>query len=174
MTTSIESVSPPAHIRWLIRRDLPGVLAIENGSFANPWCENDFIRCLRQRSCIGMVAERNEEVVGFMVYSLETAAIYILNFAVHPDHRRKKIGQTMIDKLKSKLSRMRRNKLYITISESKLPAQLFFKSQRFFATEVLRNHFEDSDESAYLFEHDFHPENDIGSESHCDSDVYSS
>ena len=33
-------------------------------SFEFPWSEEDFIRCLRQRNCIGMVAEHDEQVVG--------------------------------------------------------------------------------------------------------------
>ena len=45
------------HIRWMIRRDMPEVLQIERTSFEYPWSEEDFIRCLRQRNCIGMVAE---------------------------------------------------------------------------------------------------------------------
>ena len=45
------------HIRWMIRRDMPEVLAIESGGFANPWTEEDFIRCHRQRNCVNMVAE---------------------------------------------------------------------------------------------------------------------
>ena len=43
------------HIRWMIRRDMPGVLEIEKLSFEYPWTEEDFIRCLRRRNCIGMV-----------------------------------------------------------------------------------------------------------------------
>ena len=58
------------HIRWMIRRDMPEVLEIEQSSFEFPWTEEDFIRCLRQRNCIGMVAEYDEKVVGFMIYEL--------------------------------------------------------------------------------------------------------
>ena len=45
------------HIRWMIRRDMPEILEIEKQSFEFPWCEEDFIRCLRQRNCIGMVRQ---------------------------------------------------------------------------------------------------------------------
>ena len=38
------------HIRWMIRRDMPEILAIEDESFEFPWIEGDFIRCLRQRT----------------------------------------------------------------------------------------------------------------------------
>ena len=51
------------HMRWMIRRDMPDVLKIENANFEFAWSEDDFIRCLRQRNCIGMVAERDDEIV---------------------------------------------------------------------------------------------------------------
>ena len=35
------------HIRWMIRRDMPEVLAIEHASFEFPWCEEEFLRVLR-------------------------------------------------------------------------------------------------------------------------------
>ena len=97
------------HIRWMIRRDMPEVIQIEKGSFEFPWCEDDFIRCLRQRNCIGMVAEQGERVVGFMIYELHKTRLHVLNFAVAPEHRRLNVGQQMIDKLVSKLSSQRRH-----------------------------------------------------------------
>ncbi|MEZ6091062.1 MAG: ribosomal-protein-alanine N-acetyltransferase RimI, partial [Pirellulaceae bacterium] len=50
----------------MIRRDMPSVLDIEAACFEFSWSEDEFIRCLRQRNCIGMVAEENDQVVGFM------------------------------------------------------------------------------------------------------------
>ena len=58
------------HIRLMIRRDMTDVLQIESQAFEFPWTEEDFIRCLRQRNCIGMVAEHEDQVVGFMIYEL--------------------------------------------------------------------------------------------------------
>src|SRR3989475_11299114 len=76
------------HIRWMIRRDMPEVLQAEQLSFEFAWTEEDFLRCLRQRNCIGMVAEQGEKVVGFMIYELHKSKLHILNFAVHPSWRR--------------------------------------------------------------------------------------
>ena len=45
------------NIRWFIRRDMPEVVAIEKQGFEFPWSEEDFLRCLRLRHTIGMVAE---------------------------------------------------------------------------------------------------------------------
>ena len=65
------------HIRWMIRRDMPEVLQIEQESFDYSWTEEDFLRCLRQRNCIGMVAEQGEKVVGFMIYELHKNKLHI-------------------------------------------------------------------------------------------------
>ena len=140
------------HIRWMIRRDMPEVLQTEQASFEFAWTEEDFLRCLRQRNCIGMVAEQGEKVVGFMIYELHKAKLHILNFAVAPSHRRTGIGAQMITKLIGKLSSHRRTKITLAVRERNLPAQVFFRTQEFRAVKVLRNYYEDSGEDAFLME----------------------
>lgn len=101
LDSPISTVKPPppkapspldlkvSSIRWLIRRDMPEVLDIELGSFKfGIWNEDDFMCCLRQRNCIGMVAEYNHRIVGFMIYQLHKAKLHVLNFAVDPEFRR--------------------------------------------------------------------------------------
>lgn len=137
------------HVRWMIRRDMREVLEIENGSFADVWSEEDFLKCLRERNCIGMVAERGEKVVGFMIYELHKTKLSILNFAVHPAWRRMGVGETMVVKLKSKLASHRQPRISVIVRDVNLSAQLFFRNQGFFATEVLRRHYQDSGDDGY-------------------------
>lgn len=144
------------HIRWMIRRDMPEVLAIENGSFEFPWSDEDFIRCLRQRNCIGMVAEWDERIVGFMVYELHKNRLQLLNFAVRPEYRRHGVGSRMAEKLVSKLSAERRTRIFLEIRETNLAGQLFWKACGFRATSVLRNFYENT-EDAYLFVYRYVP-----------------
>ena len=146
------STQSSAHIRWMIRRDMPAVLGIENESFEFPWTEEEFIRCLRQRDCIGMVAEYSEQVVGFMIYELHRTRIHVLSFAVHPDFRRQSVGSAMITKLVSKLAYQRRNRIVLEVRETNLSAQLFYRSLGFRATGVLRNFYEDSTEDAFMMQ----------------------
>jgi ribosomal-protein-alanine N-acetyltransferase len=146
------------HIRWMIRRDMPEVLQIEQQSFEFPWSEEDFIRCLRQRNCIGMVAEYDERVVGFMIYELHKSRLHILNFAVSPDCRRQAIGEQMIAKLISKLSSQRRNRIMLEVRETNLDAQLFFRDAGFRAISVLRDFYDDTTEDAYLMQYRYQPE----------------
>jgi ribosomal-protein-alanine N-acetyltransferase len=150
------------HIRWMIRRDMPEVLQTEQLSFEYAWTEEDFLRCLRQRNCIGMVAEHGEKVVGFMIYELHKNKLHILNFAVHPAWRRMGVGAQMVAKLISKLSSHRRTRITLEVRETNLAAQLFFHKQEFKAVRVLRAFYEDSGEDAFLMEYRFG--DDIGDE----------
>ena len=141
------------HIRWMIRRDMPEVLATEKASFEFPWLEDDFIRCLRQRNCIGMVAEHDDRVVGFMIYELHKARIHVLNLAVSPDCRRRGVGSQMVAKLAAKLSPQRRSRIVLEVRETNLGAQLFFRENGFRAVSVLRGFYADTPEDAYVMQH---------------------
>lgn len=142
----------PVHIRWMIRRDMAEVLQIEDRSFEFSWSEEDFIRCLRQRNCIGMIAEHSERVVGFMIYELHRNRLHVLNFAVHPDFRRRQVGSQMMRKLVSKLSPQRRSRIMLEVRETNLDAQLFFRDLGFRAVSLLRDFYEDTTEDAYLMQ----------------------
>ncbi len=150
--------SKRVHIRWMIRRDMPSVLMIENNSFEFAWTEDEFIRCLRQRNCIGMVCELDDEIVGFMIYELHKNRLHILNFAVSAEFRRSGIGSQMIDKLLGKLSYERRNRIMLEVRETNLNAQLFFRDCGFKAISVLRDFYHDSTEDAYLMQYRYKPE----------------
>ncbi|TXT25171.1 MAG: ribosomal-protein-alanine N-acetyltransferase [Planctomycetota bacterium] len=97
-----------------------------------------------------MVAEYNHRIVGFMIYELHKAKLHVLNFAVDPEFRRQAIGAQMIEKLVDKLSQQRRQEIVLEVRESNLAAQLFFKKMGFKAVLVLRSHYDDTDEDAYV------------------------
>lgn len=138
------------HIRWMIRRDVPEVLQIELGCSNHPWKEEDLLVLLRQRNCIGMVAEHGDRVVGFMVYELHRHHVDITRLCVSPKYMNTYIGSQMIKKLKDKLSSHRRTALHVTVRETDLRVQQFLRSHKFVARQVIRNHFEDTDEDGYF------------------------
>ena len=127
-TNTMPKKQTVCHIRWMIRRDMPSVLAIESLSYDQGWNEEIFIRHLRQRDTIGMVAELDEEVVGFMVYELHKQRLQVVNLAVHPKFRRMGIGRQMIEKLVGKLCYQRRNRIEIGVADYHLGAHLFLKA----------------------------------------------
>lgn len=126
------------HIRWMIRRDELEVLAIENANYNEPWLEEDFLRVLRQRNCIGMVAEDGDKVVGFIIYELHKSRIEIIRMSVDPAYTRLSIGRQMVEKIQAKLSPHRRTNVCMWLSEYETDAHLFLKACGFRAVEVRR------------------------------------
>lgn len=144
-------------LRWMIRRDMAEVQAIENQSYEYRWSEDDFVLCLRQRQTVGMVAEFDDRVVGFMVYEQVLSHLQVLNFTVHPEFRRHGVGRQMADKLASKLTFQGRNKIVLEVRETNLAAQLFFKKMGFKATSVIRDFYDDTTEDAYRMQFNCQP-----------------
>ena len=154
----------PIHQRWMIRRDLPEVLAIESASHRFPWSERDIERRLRQRNCIGRVAliphghasPHDLErccAIGFALFLLGARThIRLLNLAVDPILRRLGVGTALVDHLKAKLdpAYFPGRQLVVWARETELDGLLFLRSQGFQATEVVRNHFSDSGEDAVV------------------------
>lgn len=140
-------------IRWLKEIDMEEIVEIENHSFPNPWTEKEFTACLKQKNIIGSVAELDSTVVGFMVYELKKYQIRLLSIAVDDTKRRQGIGKEMIDRTIDKLKHTKRRVISTYVSEYNLNAQLFFQKHEFRAISVVKKHYDDADEDAYLFQY---------------------
>jgi len=139
-------------IRWITRRDMISVQNIEEESFEFPWSEDDFNKCMRQHTYSGMVATLDDHVVGYMIYELHPQRLNLLNFAVDTAVRRSGVGTAMAERLISKLAINNRNRITLTINETNLPAQLFFKRLGFKAVKILPKFFKCLGRDAYVME----------------------
>jgi len=139
-------------LRWMIRRDVPEVMAIEDASFDYPWDEMTFVRVLRQKNVIGKVATCDDRVVAFYVYALEKRMLRLLNLAVHPSWRRKGVGRLIVADLVGGASR-RRGQIETLVAERSLGAQLFFRACGFRAIAIRRDPFDPPAGDGYLFVH---------------------
>ena len=81
------------NIRWSVQRDMEEMLEIEKESFGRfSWSRDDFMSVMRARNTIGLIAEIEEKVVGYIVYELSKTRLAILNLAVDKLYRHKSIG----------------------------------------------------------------------------------
>ena len=143
----------PVQVRWLVRRDFSQVQAIEKMCFEFPWTSEEFLQCLHQPNCLGMVAQHEERVVGFVVYEMPKNRILITNIAVDPEFQRHGIARQMIQKIVSKMIYQQRHKVAIAIRETNLPALLCFRALGFRAATVLKNFYEEMDEDTYVLQY---------------------
>jgi [ribosomal protein S18]-alanine N-acetyltransferase len=150
MTDEVDTPTQ-THIRWMIRRDMPEVLSIEQRAKPNPWSEDEFVSHLRQRNCIGMVVEAGDKVVGFMVYELRKHKLHLLRMGVDPGYTGKDtVGKQIIEKLVSKLSPHQRTRLTVEVNETDVAQQQFLRSCGFEAVRILKHHFPDTGDDAYV------------------------
>jgi [ribosomal protein S18]-alanine N-acetyltransferase len=136
----------PVLVRWMIRRDMAEVVAIEAASFEHAWTEDELLACLKRRNCIGLVAETGERILGFIIYELHAKHLNIVSLAIHPNHRRAGLGAILINRLKGKLTSQRYKRITALIRETNIAALNFFKAQQLRATRIVPLPFDETQE----------------------------
>jgi ribosomal-protein-alanine N-acetyltransferase len=128
------------HVRWMIRRDMPMVLAIDRAVNHIHWTEETYFDLLRRKHVIGMVVEvfdeklKETKVVGSMVYELRSDCIVLQRIGVLPRYQRKSLGSMMVHALIRKLSSGRRNRITTSVDKDDWAALAFFKTAGFKVT----------------------------------------
>ena len=75
------------------------VAALEKLCFADPWSENSVAAELEHDYSLWVVALEEDTVVGYVGAQISFEEADMMNVAVHPDHRRKGIAESVIDAL---------------------------------------------------------------------------
>jgi ribosomal-protein-alanine N-acetyltransferase len=123
------------YVRWMIRRDLPEVLAIEaeNGPpVPGSLMEERFLRFNRGRSNIPLISEMKEVITGFCLYTLTPEQLWLRRIAVASAWRFQGMATAMVNKMKKGIrTGAKRTGIVVFVPEENLAAQLFFKSQDF-------------------------------------------
>ena len=85
-------------LRPAYHEEIPGVLEVENASFDDPWPIEVFEAELRHSWSRCVVAEEVEskEIVGHAVFWLVADEVHLLNLAVHPKARSKRLGRRLL------------------------------------------------------------------------------
>lgn len=146
MSETCVKICMKVHVRWMIRRDMTSVIDIDGRANAAPWTENDFLGHLRKRNVIGMVAERGDRILGYVVYRLHRDSVEILRLSVDPEFIGKGIGAQVVGKLKGKLSENRRTTIHVEMRETNTGGLLFLRNQGFRAVGMTRGWYDDTGE----------------------------
>lgn len=128
--------------RWLVRRDLPEVLALQKKYCRQYLTEDEHISILRQRNNIGMVAEDPEtfEIKAYIIYELHKQSLLITRFVTDIEDQ-DEFGNALLNKLFGKLSLERRRHIRIAVPEDDLELQLYFKERGFRCTHIEKGYY---------------------------------
>jgi ribosomal-protein-alanine N-acetyltransferase len=140
----------PCEVRFYIRRDLPELMEIDRESYRPALNEDEWQDKFRQRNAVGLVAELDGQVIGFLVYELHKKKYEIYRLGVLPEFRRTGVASTLIAKLLHKLSGDRRSEVEICSDDRNLPGHLFLRACGFKAVDIYRDQV-DKGHDAYRF-----------------------
>ena len=143
--------APPAaaiQVRRLTFADLPQVVAIERRAFTSPWSLAMFVLELSKPSGICLAAEVDSELVGYLICSRYDTVWHIMNVAVDPDLRRRRIATTLLDTL---IARVERDaQLTLEVRRSNTGAIELYERFGFRSAGVRRRYYQDNGEDALV------------------------
>jgi [ribosomal protein S18]-alanine N-acetyltransferase len=132
-------------IRDASNRELPQILVIERLGFDHPWTRDSFLRELSlpfSRTIVAMVANgASEHVAGYLCRWLVADECHILNIAVHPDQRRKGIGERLMDDAVAEARRENARLVTLEVRRSNLAARSLYRKLGFEERRLRKNYY---------------------------------
>ncbi len=139
---------PTYTLRWMTRRDVAQVAAIEGDTFDYPWTAADFRTALKTRGICCIVIEGYRQVLAYAIYDHHDGRLYVLNLVVHYEFRRQGLGRWLVESIQDRVAAMT---VYANVTETNVEAQLFFRECGFRVGRITRFAYECTDAAAYQF-----------------------
>ena len=136
-------------IRRLTYADLPQIIAIERRAFPTPWSLAMFVLELSKPAGVCLAALRGGKMLGYLVCSRYDTVWHIMNVAVDPDHRRKRIATAMLADLFLRID-SQTARCTLEVRESNLAAIALYELYGFRAASRRRRYYQDNGEDAVV------------------------
>lgn len=131
--------------------DIAGVQEIERSSFPVPWPANAFRHELTQnKNARYIVAREGETIVGYAGLWLMVDEAHITTFAVLPEHRRRRVGERLLQRLFDIADEMGAEWLTLEVRVSNIGAQRLYEKYGFRRAGVRRRYYSDNNEDALI------------------------
>ncbi len=140
------------YIERMKEEDLKEVLAIETASFPTPWTRNMFPRELKDNLSSHFLVARTDKdgVVGYGGFSIVIDGVHISSLAVHPDFRRRKIGERLLTTMLQLIKLRGIKKVALEVRAGNLCAQNLYRKFGFRVVGRHRQYYQDNQEDALL------------------------
>lgn len=137
-------------IRRMQARDVEKVEQIEVATFSMPWSRQGFLDALNLDTTIFLVAEENEEVVGYigMYYSFDEGEI--TNVAVAKAQRCRGIGELLIQEMKKEATKHSLSGIVLEVRVSNDSAIRLYERNGFVNLGIRTGFYEMPKEDAYI------------------------
>jgi len=143
-------VKTAVEIRGLQMRDLGSIEEIETRSYATPWSRSMFAGELAKPSSICLGAFEGGQLLGYMIISRYVDAWHVMNVAVDPDHRRRGIAMSLLERLFELTDDATRRGYTLEVRVSNDGAIRLYEEAGFRARGIRRGYYTDNREDALI------------------------
>jgi [ribosomal protein S18]-alanine N-acetyltransferase len=139
-------------IRELNLRDLPAIDEIEKRSYPTPWSRSMFAGELAKPSsiCIGAFEDETGSLLGYLIISRYVDAWHVMNVAVSPEHRRRRIATDLMERLFELTAGDGRRGYTLEVRVSNQGAIRLYERLGFRARGIRRGYYTDNREDALI------------------------
>lgn len=138
-------------IRLAEEKDIKPMANIDIMCFSVPWSEKSFEQEIRNNHLASyIVAEIGHKVIGYAGLWLVSGEGHITNVAVHPEFRRKKIGEALICALLSHTIKNGALSHTLEVRASNEAAISLYTKLGFVPAGIRKSYYEDNDEDAII------------------------
>ena len=138
-------------IRIAREEDIESMAQLDKICFSAPWSKESFeSEIVENARALYIVAIVDNELVGYAGMWGILDEGHITNIAVHPDHRRKHIGEALVSILAKTAEESGIDKLTLEVRKSNEPAKALYKKLGFEAKGLRKGYYEDNNEDAII------------------------
>lgn len=147
----VRMTSDEVKVRLMREEDIERILAVEQASFTTPWTRDAFTNEItKNHFAYYVVAQLNDEIVGYCGVWIIIDEAHITNIAVHPDYRGLKIGQSLMESIIGLAIVQGAVRMTLEVRESNTVAQSLYKKLGFVVTGKRKGYYTDNQEDALI------------------------
>lgn len=129
---------------------VPAIAQLESICFSCPWSENSVASELTNALSLWLVAEEDDHVAGYIGSQTVCEESDMMNVAVHPDFRRRGIGEALVKALETELRARGSRCLTLEVRTSNAPAIALYEKLGFSQVGLRKNYYRDPKEDALI------------------------
>jgi ribosomal-protein-alanine N-acetyltransferase len=131
------------------------VAELEKICFSDPWSENSVASELKNPLSCWLVAEEDGVVAGYIGSQTVMDESDMMNVAVHSDHRRKGVAESLVNELIEALKKRGSRCLTLEVRASNEPAKALYEKLGFVQVGLRKNYYRNPKEDALILRKEF-------------------
>ncbi len=126
------------------------VYEIEKRSFPSPWSYRMFRKLIKHRRSKFIVALKDGKVIGYAGLIFEFSRTHIVNLAVHPNYRMRRVGTELLQYMLQCAEMAKSSYVVLEVRVSNQSAQNLYKKFGFAPTAIYKGYYPKENEDAIL------------------------